>query len=344
MDENNIDQTNKPQPNEPQILINDYGATRDSAVVVDEADRTVLLTEDETIVIEKGPAYNISPKNRPRKVYSGMWGQAEIATVGLAVLAVMAVILIYIFLVIPSQRELERNRADRDRLEQEMVSARKNYGSITTTEARVAELISSVDDFESQYLPVAATGRTALYQRLNSLIAGYGLVNTNGPEFTPLETADQDNSGRPEQERGRDKFRSLFPGVYVTVTLEGPYQNLRRFIREVETGNEFVVISSVELEPSETQNKGNTPSEAQPQQQIQPVGQIAVNPSAPGGSTGYARPGSPVVSYSQTAPVGKPAGPRGKTRGETVSLRVEMAAYFRRPTAAPLNAEAPQAQ
>jgi hypothetical protein len=41
-----------------------------------------LLTDNETIVIEKQPTIDIAPKNRPRKVYGGMWGQTEIATVG----------------------------------------------------------------------------------------------------------------------------------------------------------------------------------------------------------------------------------------------------------------------
>lgn len=336
MDEQNVDRTNRPQPNEPEILVNDYGTTRDPAVVVDEADRTVLLTPDETIIIDKGPEYDLSPKDRPRRVYAGMWGHAEIATVGLAVLAVLAVILIYIFLVIPSQRELERNRADRDRLEQEMISASKKYGDITSTETRVATLISSVDDFETRFLPIAATGRTALYQRLNGLIAAYGLVNTNGPEFAPLETADQQSSNRSEQDRGRDRFRSLFPGVYVTVTLDGGYQNLRRFIREIETGNEFVVISSVQLEPSDSENKGSV----QPSSQPQPPAP-AVNPAVPGGFPGFSEAANPAGGFQQPP---RPAGPRGKTRGETVSLRVEMAAYFRRPGAAPLSAEEPQAQ
>jgi hypothetical protein len=47
------------------------------------------------------------------------------------------------------------------------------------------------------------------------------------------------------------------------MTLEGSYQNLRRFIREIETSNQFVVVSAVELEPSENNEKENqTPNGA----------------------------------------------------------------------------------
>ena len=38
---------------------------------------------------------------------------------------------------------------------------------------------------------------------------------------------------------GHRQVRSLYPGVYVTMTVEGSYQNLRRFIRDIETGREL---------------------------------------------------------------------------------------------------------
>ena len=129
---------------QPEIIVNDYGATKDSAVVIEEADRTVLLTEEETIIIEKPLQIDVVPKNRPRKVYAGMWGQVEIATVGIALLAILTTILLFVFIVLPAQKELEANRAKRDELERQMMSARNKYGSITSTEARVAELVESV--------------------------------------------------------------------------------------------------------------------------------------------------------------------------------------------------------
>ena len=100
---------------EPEMIVNDYGNSRDDAVVIEEETRTVLLTEDETIIIEKEPRIDIVPKNRPRKVYAGMWGPLEIATVGLGMLAILAVIIFVVFIVLPAQKELEDNKAKRDR-------------------------------------------------------------------------------------------------------------------------------------------------------------------------------------------------------------------------------------
>ena len=260
-----------------------------------------------------------------------MWGPTEIATAGTAFMAVLAVILLYIFLVVPSNRELEKNRAERDRLEQELISAQAKYGDITSTETQVAKLISSVDDFESRYLPAAVTGKTALYQRINGLIAAYGLTNTSGPDYVPLEIADQNKGSQPNEERGKTKFRSLFPGVYVTTTVEGSYQNIRRFIREIETGREFVVVSAVELEPSETDQK-NDPGAAPVQTSV--AGNSFPSEARPPGLSGANNPnfGQPISQNQQSKA-------RGKTHGETVRLRLEMAAYFRRTNSLPVDPE-----
>ncbi|MEP7148558.1 MAG: hypothetical protein ABI857_06710 [Acidobacteriota bacterium] len=319
MDEKPLDQTNIPKENEPEIVVNEYGQTLDDAVVVDEVSRTVLLTGDETIVIDKEQRIDVVPVNRPRKVYGGMWGPAELVTVVFAMVALFIVALLYIFMVAPANRELESARAQRDRLEIELISAQSKYGDIRDTETQVTKLMTSVEDFELRYLPFASNGRTALYQRINGLIAAYGLINTSGPDYSPLETADVNKSVQSEEERGRTKYRSLFPGVYVTTTVEGSYQNIRRFIREIETGNDFVVVSAVELEPTEGEQRSE-----QPRGQTQSG--AVVNPSA-GFPPGISNP-----TVGQTAP---PARQRGKTHGEVVSLRLEMAAYFRRPNSVP---------
>jgi hypothetical protein len=339
---NNPNNAENTPENQPEIVVNNYGETLDSAVVVEEADRTVLLTDKETIVIPKETMIDVVPKNRPRKVYGGMWGQTEIATVGVGMLAILATILLFVFLVIPAKKELEKNRAERDRLEKDMITARSRYGSITSTEGQVAKLITSVTDFETRFLPIASNGRTALYQRLNGLIGAYGLVNTSGPDYAPLEINDQNSNKESDEASGRAKFQSIFPGVYATMTVEGSYQNLRRFIREVETSNQFVVISAVELEPSDSNDKQNKQNQTNQTNAPQKVNIDLSNPNAVNNPPGI--PNGQVFTQppSQNA---EPKIVRGKTSGETVSLRLEMAAYFRRPNFVPLAPESdPTAQ
>lgn len=312
-----------PADNDTEILRNEIGKVPDPNVVIDEVDRTVLLTANETIIIEKEPRIDIPPANRPRKVYKGMWGPVEVGVVGAGMLAVIGAILLYVFFVVPSNREIENHRARRDRLDAELASSREKFGNISNVENRVSELLTSINDFEAQYLPVPTTGRTALYQRVNALIASYGLLNSAGPDYAPLEILDPSKNGEEANKGGKAKFRSFFPGVYVSVTVEGPYPNLRRFIRELETGSEFVVVSAVELEPSDAQ-------EEKPQDQINATQAGFDSASDP------TRGGFPAGPSMPIQPQAAPQNSRGKTHGSVVSLRLEMAAYFRRPAMAPV--------
>lgn len=318
---------NGPGDKEPEILRNDLGEGVDPTVVVDEPGRTVVLTDEETIIIEKEPRFDIVPKNRPRKVYGGMWGPAELGILGAGMLAVLGVLALYFFFVVPSSSELEAGRARAERLETELTSARSKYGNISNDENRIERLLSSVNDFESRYLPVPNIGRTGLYQRINGLIASYGLINSSGPDYAPLEIIDRNGSGAAEDRTGKGKFRSFFPGVYVTMTVEGPYTNLRRFLRDIETGNEFIVVSSVQLEPSDSQAQPDRPDEA--------VAGSAV-PGMSGDPTSmYSGSGNVMMPRDQISQVAMPNSARGKTHGAVVSLRIEMAAYFRRPGSTP---------
>ncbi len=321
---------------EPEILVNEDQANLDPTVVVSEPERTVVLTDDETIVIEKTAPIEIIPNNRPRKVYGGMWGPMEIAAFGVSVIVFLGVLGFYLFFVAPSAGKVDEMRAERDRLEQELISARSKYGDITSTETQVSKLVSSVSDFEATYLPVAANGQTALYQRLNGLIAAYSLTNTNGPNYAPLVLDEGQNGEQAEQERGRAKYRSIFPGVYVTMSVEGSYQNLRRFINDIETSNEFVIISSVELEPTETKKQPRDPS--LPPEDVQQPQQFN-NPSGANPMRGFDQRNptmrGPMQQFPQQQQQPQAEANKGKTHGETVSLRLEMAAYFRRPNFVP---------
>ena len=287
-----------------------------------------VIVEKETTVVEPRPEVELIT-DRPRKVYAGMWGVPEIAAVAVSALVVMLVMVVYFFWVIPSDRELARNLSEADRLESELMSAKSKYGEITDTQTQVATLVSSVDDFEARYLPISKTGQTALYQKLNGLIAAYGLVNTAGPDYSPLETTEMGAGEESSDQKGRSKFRSLYPGVYVSTTVEGSYQNIRRFIREIETGRDFIIVSAIELAPSDAR------------QEKQPSGQPGPTPNVVQVTPSFGRPdprGFPGMSNpSAGAPVQmtKPR-PQGKTHGEIVSLRIELAAYFRRPNFAPV--------
>ncbi len=278
--------------------------------IIDEEATKVVVATPETAIVESPTASAVVVKRR--KIYGGMWGVPEIIAVGVSAAMLFVVVVAYFFWVLPADRELARNKSEADRLDADLILAKSKYGEITTTESQVSKLLTSVDDFQMRSLPVAANGQSALYQRLNGLFMSYGLVNTSGPDYAPLEIAGaNDDKHSSDDERGRAKFRSLFPGVYVSMTLEGTYQNLRRFVRELETGRDFVVVSAIEIAPSDTQK---------------PAGPVPVG-------------AKPALKTDQAAP--GMASQKGKMHGEYVSLHIELAAYFRRPDFAPMSAPLP---
>lgn len=246
-----------------------------------------------------------SPKHHlANKVYAGMWGKTEIISVAIGGVALIATIALFIVMVVPARKKLSDAKTEQAAIEQQVTTAKERYGKITTTEEQVARLVQSANDFEAAYLPVDSVGLNALYERLNTLIAKYGLVNTSGPEYTPLDLA-EGNAPKDSGERGREKYRSIFPGVYVTMTVDGTYADIRRFISDIETSEQFVIISAVGLEPSE----GGKKSETEP------------------------APDGPMPRQNPQYPMAPQAAPRRTNKGATVSLKIEMAAYFRRQNA-----------
>ena len=161
------------------------------------------------------------------------------------------------------------------------------------TKQTVDKVTASLNKFESDNLMRPDQGRMDLYEELNQLILKNGLKNTSGPTYTSLDpTGSKSATGKTVT----TKWQSFYPGIAVMVTVEGPYENLRRFVRDVERSKQFVVINEVELQRA-TQN--NVPVS---------VEDGTVTPAAPGSGSG--------------------------TRGSLVSLQLNMATYFQRGGAA----------
>ena len=50
------------------------------------------------------------------------------------------------------------------------------------------------------------------------------------------------------------KWQSFYPGLAVMVTVEGQYNDIRRFVRDIERSKQFVVINQVELQRANENN------------------------------------------------------------------------------------------
>jgi Tfp pilus assembly protein PilO len=184
--------------------------------------------------------------NFPRR--PGLIGPAELIGLAGSFLILILVIVGYLYFLVPARFRLESLQSERSRLQNQLRSSQDVVRQGQTTEAAVQNITQSMSTFETQQLVGANRGRMGLYDSLNELIRKNGLRNTSGPTYVPLEPAGARSS--TSGTKASTKWQSIYPGIAISVTVEGPYQNLRRFIRDIESGKQFVIINSVELERS----------------------------------------------------------------------------------------------
>ena len=231
-----------------------------------------------------------------------MFGLAELAGFAASLLLLIIAVFAYLYFLVPAYSRLSGLQRERTLLQEQLRGAQEGMTRNTDAQATVEEINLSVERFENQRLPSHNEGRMSLYSALNQMIRSNALRNTSGPTYVALDALGSDRQGRSaaataSNRPGVSKWQSLFPGIGVSVTVEGQYANLRRFVRDIEASNQsFIVINGIELE------KATNTDEA---------AALAASPTAetPGGSA---------------------APSRGGARGTLVSLRVDLAAYFRR--------------
>jgi Tfp pilus assembly protein PilO len=228
--------------------------------------------------------------------------------IGLAGAALLAVLTVfaYVYFYLPAHSRLTSTEHEREQLQTQLRSSQNLFSQTTSTSEAVDQMTASVKDFEGNWLSVSGSGRLSLYAELNNLIRSNGLRNTAGPTYAPLEPAGTKAQGlatESAEKQGIAKWQSIYPGVLVSVTVEGPYQNVRHFVRDIENSRHFLIINSVELEG--VRESGAT-------QDLPPPVTRALPPRAGTPATTTARAGS---------------------RGSLVSLRLDLATYFQRPEA-----------
>jgi Tfp pilus assembly protein PilO len=188
-------------------------------------------------------------------------GPAEIIGLAGSVLILLLVIVSYLYFLVPARSRLAVLEAERSQLQTQLRISKEVVIQGQSTEARVQGITESLDNFEGK-LVGANSGRMGLYDSLNSLIRKNGLRNTSGPTYTPLEPAGSKASTTGTRS-ANTKWQSIYPGIAISVTVEGQYPNLRRFVQDIETNRQFVIINSVELERA-TETNTSPSAEGEP--------------------------------------------------------------------------------
>jgi hypothetical protein len=177
----------------------------------------------------------------------GILGPAEIIGLAGSVLILVLVMVSYLYFLLPARSRLVTLQFERSRLQSQLRNSADLLREGQSTDVTVQNITQSLNVFENDRLIAANAGRRSLYDSLNQLIRKNGLRNTSGPTYTPLDASGSKTSASGSRS-ANTKWQSVYPGIAISLTVEGQYQNLRRFVRDIEANRQFMIINSVELE------------------------------------------------------------------------------------------------
>ena len=172
-----------------------------------------------------------------------MFDTPEMIGLGVAVLLMLLAVFSYFYSLAPARERLRQVQAALDS-EQELLRAsgqglqEGGAGQVTAT-----EIITSLRNFEAEHLPLGSEGQIAVVEELNEFIRRNSL-RPDGLSFTQIES----DAALPARGAANGRAANVFPGLGLTVGVEGTYPNVRRFIHDIETSRQFLVINGVELE------------------------------------------------------------------------------------------------
>ena len=186
-----------------------------------------------------------------------MFGVAEVVALAGSCFVFALVLLSNVYFLIPARSRLASLNVDLKQTETNLQTLGTVVNNDQTTKQTVDRAAVSLNKFETDHLMRVTQGRMDLYEELNQLIVRNNVRNTSGPTYTTLDPAGtKSTSGKTVI----TKWQSFYPGIAVMVTVEGEYQNVRRFIRDVERSKQFVVINEVELQRA---SQNNAPASAE---------------------------------------------------------------------------------
>lgn len=189
----------------------------------------------------------------------GMFGIAEIIALTVSCFVFLLVLLSYLYFLLPSRSRVATLTADRAQLQSNIKKSQEIVSRDENTENAVHRITDSLTKFETIGLLTPDAGRMELYDQLNQLMVKNGLRNTSGPTYTPLDPV---GTKQTPGKSTSTKWQTAYPGIAVAVTVEGQYQNVRHFIKDIEQSKQFIIINEVELQRATQNDAPATPADA----------------------------------------------------------------------------------
>jgi Tfp pilus assembly protein PilO len=180
-------------------------------------------------------------------------GVPEIVALAFAAALLALAFAAYFLLLVPERSNLLSLERERQQLQTQIRSAGENRDEKRGVDETVDRIRQSLAHFETESLVPRDGSERALIEELNAKIKRSGLARA---QFSFIYQDDtQTGATQQGQQRAAGNLsgsarrkQTVFPATDISLTIEGTYANLRRFIRDVESGSRFVVINGVQLE------------------------------------------------------------------------------------------------
>jgi hypothetical protein len=180
-------------------------------------------------------------------------GVPEIVALAAACALLALAFAAYFLMLVPERSRLAASERERQQLQAQIRSAGESREHDRTTGETVSRILRSLTRFESDALDARGAGDKQLIEELNQKIARSGLARAQFTFIYQDETQAGANQSAQQRAAGNlsgsaRRRQTVFPSTDISLSIEGNYANLRRFIRDVESSPRFVVINGVQLE------------------------------------------------------------------------------------------------
>jgi len=180
----------------------------------------------------------------------------EILALSVGILLLLAAACAYFLVLVPERARLVALENERAQLQAKLRASTEGVERNESTQASVGKIVTSLNEFETTVLVAREPQTTtAVIEELNEKTRRHNLARaqfsfSHLDEFVPGQTNSQGSSNTRGNTAGNNaaKRESVFPTIDISLTIEGQYGNLRRFIRGIEQSRRFIVINGIQLE------------------------------------------------------------------------------------------------
>jgi hypothetical protein len=113
---------------------------------------------------------------------------------------------------------------------------------------RATQTLGSLDSFKHDHLTPFESGRILLINEINALVKKHGLQMTSGIDMsTAAVEGTAVSKGSKASQKKKGELQNVYPNLTVRVSVFGQYDNIRKFVGDVERNKQFLLITSVSL-------------------------------------------------------------------------------------------------